>query len=112
MTPLAVLTTVASVDEARRIAREMVERKLAACAHLSPIESFYVWKGALQNDGEVRLLFKTTDAAYDALERAIRELHSYDLPAIYSFRIDRISGPYAEWIAENVTGGAGPATTP
>lgn len=101
MAPLAVFTTVATVDEARRIARAVVERKLAACAHLSTIESFYVWHGVLQNHGEVRILFKTTEAAYEALERAIRELHSYELPAIHAFRMERIFAPYGEWIAEN-----------
>jgi periplasmic divalent cation tolerance protein len=90
MTPLAVFTTVGSLDEARRIAREVVERRLAACAHLSTIESFYVWNGTLQNHAEVRIMFKTTDAAYEALERTIRELHSYELPAIHAVHIDRI----------------------
>jgi periplasmic divalent cation tolerance protein len=48
MTALAVFTTVGTLDEARRIARTVVERGLAACAQLSPIESFYVWKGAVR----------------------------------------------------------------
>ena len=108
MKPLAVYTTVGSVDEARRIARTAVERGLAACAQLSTIESFYVWKGALENEPEVRILFKTTDAAYGELERTIRELHSYELPAIHAVPIERIHEPYREWIADNSGGAAGP----
>ncbi len=104
--PLMVFTTVATIEEARRIAREVVERKLAACAQLSTVESFYVWKGALEHEGEIRILFKTTDAAYDALERTIRQLHSYELPAIHAVRIDRVFAPYGAWVAENSSGGS------
>ena len=69
---IAVITTTGSADEARRIARDLVERRLAACAHVSEIESFYVWKGALENDREHRIVFKTTADQYDAVERAIK----------------------------------------
>jgi periplasmic divalent cation tolerance protein len=103
MTALAVFTTVGTLEEARRLARAVVERKLAACAQLSTIESFYVWRGSIQHEDEVRILFKTTDMAYEALERTIRELHSYELPAIHAVRFDRILAPYAEWIAAHST---------
>lgn len=62
------------------------------------------WNGALENHAEVRIMFKTTDAAYAALERTIRGLHSYELPAIHAVHIDRISAPYMQWIADNSTG--------
>lgn len=58
----------------------------------------------MKNQGEIRILFKTPDAAYDALVRTIRELHSYELPAIHAFRIDRIFAPYAEWVVKNSSG--------
>lgn len=95
---LAVITTVANLDEARRMARALVERKLAACAQISEIESFYTWKGAVQNDNEFRLLFKTTREKYDAVEQAIRELHSYELPAIHVFALAHVYAPYGQWI--------------
>ncbi|HXH84950.1 MAG TPA: divalent-cation tolerance protein CutA [Candidatus Tectomicrobia bacterium] len=101
MKPIIVLATVSSLEDARRIARAVVERKLAACAQLSTIESFYTWKGTLEHQPEVRILFKTTDAAYDALERAIEELHPYEVPAIHATPIDRIFEPYMRWIVEN-----------
>lgn len=101
---LAVITTVASQVEARSMARVMVERKLAACAQISEIESFYTWNGALQNEKEFRVLFKTTDACYQAVEDAIRELHSYELPAIHAVPFERIYAPYGEWIAANASG--------
>lgn len=104
MTPIAILTTAGSLDEARTLAKTIVERKLAACAQISDIESFYHWNGAVQNDKEYRILFKTTDAQYTAVEQAIRELHSYDLPAIFSLPVEHAFAPYAEWIAKESTG--------
>jgi periplasmic divalent cation tolerance protein len=101
--PIAVFTTLGSMDEARRLARAIVERKLAACAQLSQIESFYVWKGALQNEPEVRVLFKTTDSRYAALEAAIVELHPYELPAIHAVEMAAVHAPYAQWIIDETT---------
>lgn len=95
---LAVLTTVASRAEAQRLARTLVERDLVACVQISEIESFYRWQGALQNEPEFRLLCKTTQALYDALEQAILELHPYEVPAIHAYAIERISGTYADWM--------------
>lgn len=104
MKPIAVFTTVDNQEKARAIARAVVERKLAACAQLSQIESFYTWKGAVQNEGEYRILFKTTDERYGALETALREMHPYELPAIYSVPMDRVFPAFAEWMAENSGG--------
>ncbi len=104
MKPIAMFTTTGSLEEARRIARELVERRLAACAQISEIESFYRWQGAVQNDKEFRILIKTTEAQYAAVESAVRELHSYELPAIYSMPFERAYGPYAQWIADESAG--------
>jgi periplasmic divalent cation tolerance protein len=106
MNCIAVITTVASRDDARRIAQALVERRLAACAQISAIESLYHWDGTLQHDNEFRLLLKTVDTQYDAVERAIRELHPYELPAIYSLPIDRIHAPYAAWVRDASVGGS------
>ena len=101
MTALAVFTTVGSKKEARQLANAMVEAKLAACAQVSKIDSVFTWKGRIERGKEYRVLFKTTEARYEQIERAIRSLHSYELPAIHAFAFDHISTPYAEWIEEN-----------
>lgn len=106
MNCIAVITTVGSRDDARRIAQALVERRLVACAQISAIESLYHWDGALQDDSEFRLLLKTIDTHYDAVERAIRELHAYELPAIYALPIDRIHAPYAAWVRDGSGGGS------
>ena len=98
---LAVSTTVATLEAARQLARTMVERRLAACAEISAIESFYAWHGEVANDPEFRVVFKTTGERYPAVETAIRELHAYELPAIDAVALERASGAYARWIEES-----------
>jgi periplasmic divalent cation tolerance protein len=104
MKPIAVFTTVGSQHDARALARALVERKLAACAQISAIESFYVWDGTLQHEPEWRIVFKTTDERYAEVEAAIRELHGYELPAIHALVFEQVFAPYGEWIAANSTG--------
>ena len=101
---IAVVTTVATLADARRLACAIVERRLAACAQLSTIESFYVWHDALQNEAEVRVLFKTTRASWPELEAAIVELHPYELPAIHALECAAVHAPYAQWVADNTWG--------
>jgi len=99
----AVYTTVASVDAARRMARTLVERKLAACAQVGEIESFYAWQGALANEREFRILFKTTEARVAEVEAAIRALHDYALPAIHAVALEHVDPAYGRWIEEGCT---------
>lgn len=104
MNPIAVFTTVGTLDEARTIASTLVHRRLAACVQISEIESFYTWNAAVQNEKEFRILVKTTASQYDAVEAALAEVHSYELPAIYAVAWHAVYAPYADWIAENSGG--------
>lgn len=101
---IAVYTIVANQEEARRIAKALVKRKLAACAQITAIESFYSWKGTVQHEPEWRVLFKTTTAQYAAVEAAVRDLHTYELPAIHAVAIENIFTPYAAWVEEGSSG--------
>lgn len=100
MHTIAIMTTTDSLEEARSISATLVERRLAACAQISSIQSYYSWEGAVQNDEEFRILLKTTEERYAEAEAAILELHSYDLPAIVAFDITQAYGPYADWVAD------------
>lgn len=104
MTIMAVLTTVDSKESAGTIARALLEQKLAACVQISAIDSIYTWDGEVQESSEFRLLAKTTDERYPAVEAAIRRLHTYDLPAIVGFPLTRAYAPYADWVEENASG--------
>jgi periplasmic divalent cation tolerance protein len=96
--PLLVMTTVSTRDQALALAREMVERGLAACAQITAIESVYRWKGGVEHEAEFRLLLKTRADGYAALEAALRERHPYELPAIHAVATARAEPAYAEWV--------------
>jgi periplasmic divalent cation tolerance protein len=98
-----VLTTAGSEEEAGRIASVLVEKKLAACVQVvGPIVSRYRWQGAIEEEREWQCLAKTTRTAYEAVEAAIREVHSYDEPEIVATPIVAGSPGYLSWIEENV----------
>jgi periplasmic divalent cation tolerance protein len=101
MTPIAVVTTVATQDDARRLARALVEQRLAACAQISAIESVYRWQGAVQQEVEQRVLFKTVHERYAEVEAAIRAIHPYELPAIHALPLAEVFPAYAEWVVAN-----------
>ena len=102
MTAIAVFTTVASKKDARSIALALVEAKLVACAQIEKIDSVYVWRGKIEHGKEYRVLLKTTMDRYDAVEAAIRDLHSYELPAIHALAFERVSQAYGDWIEGEV----------
>ncbi len=98
-----VLTTTGSQEEARKIARALVDRRLAACVNIIPqVESIYRWQGKVEDAHEWLLLIKTTTAAFERVRDAIRELHSYDLPECISFSVENGSSAYLDWISESV----------
>jgi len=99
--PLLVATTLATREQALALGREMVERRLAACAQVGAIDSVYRWKGVVEHDTEFRLLLKTQPALYGQLEAALRERHPYELPAIHAIATVQADAAYAEWVRDS-----------
>jgi periplasmic divalent cation tolerance protein len=98
-----VLTTLPDAEIAGRLAREMVEAKLAACVHvMSPCRSVYRWQGAVQEDGEIPLVIKTTAAGYAALETFLRQNHPYEIPEILALDVAEGLPDYLRWAADAV----------
>lgn len=106
------ITTVGTLAEARALARSLVERSLAACAHIAPIESFYRWRGAVQNDTEFKITFKTRAEHYARLEAAIRAQHPYELPDIHALPLEQVYAPYARWLEESTEERPAPVSAP
>ena len=103
MSVISVYAVFADADEAGRIGRLVIEERLAACVNiLGPILSIYRWKGVIEDANEVAAIFKTSDARAGALMARIAALHSYDVPCVVSWPIDKILGPYADWVEESV----------
>lgn len=93
-----ILTTCASREEAERLARLLVESRLAACVQMTGITSFYEWDGALGRDDEQLLLIKAPSASYGKIEAFISQNHSYDVPEIVQIPIRAGSEAYLKWI--------------
>ena len=96
-----VLTTAGSHDEARKIARALVDLRLAACVNVVPrIESIYRWEGKVESAEEWLLIIKTTAARFPAVRDAIRANHSYDLPECICFTVDAGEENYLKWLKD------------
>ncbi|MFO7310724.1 MAG: divalent-cation tolerance protein CutA [Bacillota bacterium] len=103
---LLVYITTPNEEEALRIGRAVVERRLAACANVVPaIRSLYWWEGRLVEDGEALLFLKTRAAVLQELIQAVRELHSYSVPCITAFPIVGGNPDYLKWVTEETAGG-------
>ena len=104
MTPdeaLLVLCTAPDGEVAEKLARGLVEQKLAACVNVIPgLRSFYVWKGELCDDAEVQLLIKTRRAHFDELAAWLGEHHPYEVPEILALPIATGSEPYLAWMSK------------
>ena len=99
-----VMTTAPDTAHAEKIAKAVLEARLAACAQLQAITSYYWWDGKINNDAEKLIYFKTTTDKYAELEQAIVKLHPYDTPEIIHLPVDAGLDKYLAWIARE-TGG-------
>lgn len=98
---LLVFTNLPDTAAAVRLARELVERRLAACVNvLNGCTSIYRWRGAVEQADEVPVLLKTRAARYAEVEAAIRELHPYEIPEVVAVPVGRGLPEYLEWVAE------------
>jgi uncharacterized protein involved in tolerance to divalent cations len=98
---LVVYITVESTEEGDRLARALVEEKLAACVNrIGGVRSTYAWKGEIETEEEQLLIVKTSAAAFDQLEHRVRELHSYEVPEIIAVPVVRGNRAYLKWMAE------------
>lgn len=101
MDVVSVSVPCADRDEARAIASALVEHRLAACVHLSPISSIYEWEGVVRADDEVVIVAATHRSRMDDLVAFVRAAHSYDLPAISWVPVDG-TDEYLAWVSEQV----------
>jgi periplasmic divalent cation tolerance protein len=103
---IVVYVTVSSVDEGRRIARALVEERLAACVNQLPgIRSIYRWQGKIEESTEELLIIKTNKDLFAALQKRVCELHSYAVPEVIAVPVTAGSEPYLQWLDEQVLHG-------
>lgn len=95
--------TVGNKDEAKKIGKELVASKLAACVNiLDNMNSFYLWDGEMQEDTEVVMVAKTTEDRIPDLVEKVKSMHSYDCPCIVSLPVSGGHQPFLDWIGEQV----------
>lgn len=101
MRAVIVQTTTSNQEEAKKIAKILIQDKLAACVQLKDIESLYNWDGKLCCERETLLSIKTKKELFSKVKSKILELHSYDTPEIIELDISNISEDYLKFIKEN-----------
>jgi len=101
---IVVLVTCGTAKEARRIARALMEKRLAACVNLFsvPVHSIYRWKGKVESAKEFLLTIKTSRKRLGVVAAELKRLHSYDVPEIIALPIWAGSAEYLDWISESV----------
>jgi periplasmic divalent cation tolerance protein len=97
---IQVLTTMENKADAEKIARHLVEKRLAACVQIiGPLTSYFHWQGKLDSAGEYLCLIKSRDDLFTKLEEAIKKIHPYEVPEILAVSIVRGSKEYLDWMA-------------
>jgi len=97
---VVILVTSSSQEECRKIARHLVENRLAACVNITPpIESIYRWQEKIEQDQEYQLFIKSTRELFAEIRAAISKLHSYQTPEIICLPIIDGAPEYLQWIS-------------
>ena len=103
---IVVYVTAGSPAEGDRLARALVDERLAACVNrIGPVQSVYRWEGKLEQSEEQLLIIKTQRRLFAALEKRVRELHSYSVPEIVALPIIEGSQDYLRWLGDQTTDG-------
>jgi len=101
--------TCASIEEAKKIAKELVKKKWVACANILPqVESLYIWEGAIQEDKEVKVFFKTKEEFFPRIRDFIIEHASYDVPEIAQTQVTDANPDYVQWLYQSLEDGINP----
>lgn len=96
-----VYVTTPSREEAEKIAETLVKERLVACVNIHEISSFFIWEGKLEKCTEYAMICKTVEEKFGEIEKRVREFHSYELPCIIMWRLDRGNQDFLKWIRES-----------
>lgn len=104
MSALLVLITCKDKDEGKKIARELVNGKQAACVNLADVESVYRWKGKVEECAECLLIVKTSEEKFEELKKRVKALHSYEVPEIIGVKVGAGDKRYLDWLSGSTSG--------
>ncbi len=97
-----VYITASSKEEAEKIARALLEKKLAACVNIFPIKSFFWWQNEIQSAEEYGMIVKTRSEKFSELRDFVKSIHSYTVPCICAFSVERGLREFLDWIDKTV----------
>jgi periplasmic divalent cation tolerance protein len=105
VTDIVVVYVTAPENVAQAMAKEVVERRLAACVNIVPgIRSIYSWEGVIQDEGEALMIIKTARAMFETLREMIVKLHPYQVAEVIALPVEAANAPYREWVLAESTG--------
>ena len=110
--PLLIHTTTTSKKEAKRLAKKLCERRLAACVQTQKIKSHYHWQGKLCIESETLIAIKTRNRLYKKVRRFLRRHHSYEVPQIVAFKTHKVDKHYQKWLKTTLNPQNSKPTTP
>ena len=93
-----VYITCSNKTEAQKISKVLLDKGLVACTNFYPIDSMYFYKGKLQKDKEYVLIAKTLKKNFNKIKQEVKKLHSYDVPCILSWNINKSNKAYSDWV--------------
>ncbi len=103
---IVILCTCANDEEAGKISRHLLEKRLAACVSVLPVQkSYYWWHGAIEASSEMLLVIKSSQELLSAVESAVRGIHSYELPELLALQVAGGSADYLNWLRGNLRSG-------
>jgi periplasmic divalent cation tolerance protein len=97
-----VYITAGSMENASKIARELVSKRLAACVNMFPVSSIYRWNEKIEEDNEIAMFVKTDSSCFEKITKVVKSLHTYELPAIEFWGIEG-EKDYLDWIRVNIS---------
>ena len=97
----SIYITAKDETEAKNIGRILVREKLAACINYFPVKSIYRWKGGVEESGEIAIIAKTRAELVDRIIERVKQLHSYEVPCVVSWVIEKGNPDFLEWIKES-----------
>ena len=99
-----VYSTFPSLEDARRVAEDLLERRLIGCYNAFQIKSGYWWEGKINRDEEWACIFKTTDEKVKEVMKEVKKLHPYTTPAVFSIVVEDVDEDYENWLKEETRG--------
>jgi len=100
MNLITLFLTCANEQEAKKISDKLLDKKLAACVKITDVKSDYLWKGQKQHGEEAMLIIDSTDEKFDAIEAAVKEIHSYDVFVLTAYPVAKASAGVEAWVKE------------